>query len=37
MSYQARGFYEKLGFRVFAELGDYPGPHAMYFMVKDLA
>ncbi|MFN0074032.1 MAG: GNAT family N-acetyltransferase [Chloroflexota bacterium] len=36
MSYQARGFYEKLGFQVFAELDDYPGPHSMYLLRKDL-
>jgi GNAT superfamily N-acetyltransferase len=30
-SFQARGFYEKLGYEVFAEL-DYPPGHARYFL-----
>jgi GNAT superfamily N-acetyltransferase len=33
-SFQARGFYEKLGYRVFAELDDVVGPHRWYFLRK---
>ena len=35
-SFQARGFYEKLGYRVFATLEDYPPGHRRYFMQKRL-
>lgn len=35
-SFQARGFYEKLGYRAFAELDDVAGKHKWYFMKKDL-
>lgn len=35
-SFQARGFYESLGYAVFGELRDYPPGHARYFMRKDL-
>lgn len=35
-SFQARGFYEKLGYRCFGELHDYPPGHARYFMTKAL-
>jgi GNAT superfamily N-acetyltransferase len=35
-SFQARGFYEKLGYRVFGELDDVAGEHMWYFMRKDL-
>lgn len=34
--WQARGFYEKLGYRVFGQLDDYPLGHARYFMTKRL-
>ena len=37
-SYEARPFYEKLGYRVYAELENHPtAPHARYFMTKALA
>jgi GNAT superfamily N-acetyltransferase len=35
-SFQARGFYEKLGYRCFGELADYPPGHARYFMTRRL-
>ena len=35
-SYQARPFYEKLGYEVFAELPDYPRGHRRIFMHKSL-
>lgn len=35
-SYQARPFYERLGYEVFAELEDYPPGHRRYFMKKIL-
>ena len=35
-SFQARGFYEKLGYRVFAELDDFADVHKWYFLKKDL-
>jgi GNAT superfamily N-acetyltransferase len=34
--FQARGFYEKLGYRCFGELEDYPVGFARYFMRKSL-
>ena len=34
--FQARGFYEKLGYVVFGELPDYPGSHSRYFLQKRL-
>jgi GNAT superfamily N-acetyltransferase len=34
--FQARGFYEKLGYRLFGELPDYPGAHSRYFLNKRL-
>ncbi|MCW5731955.1 MAG: GNAT family N-acetyltransferase [Alphaproteobacteria bacterium] len=35
--FQARGFYEKLGFEVFAELADFPPPgHRRFFLKKML-
>jgi ribosomal protein S18 acetylase RimI-like enzyme len=37
MSFQARPFYEKLGYRVFAALDDYPPGHSKYFLRKPLA
>jgi hypothetical protein len=35
-SFQALGFYEKLGYRIFGELGDVAGGHKWYFLKKDL-
>ena len=35
-SYQARPFYERLGYRVFGVLDDYPAGHARFFMQKNL-
>jgi GNAT superfamily N-acetyltransferase len=35
-SWQARGFYEKLGYSVFGTLPDYPVGHQRYFMTKTL-
>jgi ribosomal protein S18 acetylase RimI-like enzyme len=35
-SFQALGFYEKLGYRVFGELDDVAGKHRWYFLKKDL-
>ena len=35
-SYQARPFYERLGYRLFATLGDYPTGHQRFFLEKDL-
>jgi hypothetical protein len=35
-SYQARPFYEKLGYRVFGELEDYPPGHTRFFLRKQL-
>lgn len=35
-AFQARGFYEKLGFRCFGELADYPVGFSRYFMCKTL-
>jgi GNAT superfamily N-acetyltransferase len=34
--FQARGFYERLGYACFAELGDHPQGHSMHFMRKTL-
>jgi GNAT superfamily N-acetyltransferase len=34
--FQARGFYERLGYECFAELSDHPRGHSMYFMRKAL-
>jgi hypothetical protein len=34
--FQARGFYEKLGYRCFGELDDYPTGFSRYFMQKAL-
>jgi uncharacterized protein (DUF924 family)/GNAT superfamily N-acetyltransferase len=36
-SYEARPFYEKLGYRVFATLEDYPPGHSKFFLRKHLA
>ncbi len=35
--FQARGFYERLGYRCFGELPDYPPGFARYFMTKALS
>jgi len=35
-SYQARPFYERHGWRVFATLDDYPEGHQRFFLCKDL-
>jgi GNAT superfamily N-acetyltransferase len=34
--FQARGFYEKLGYRVFGTLENHPAGHQHYFMTKRL-
>lgn len=36
MSFQARGFYEKLGYRVFGELAGYPNGVSRFYMMKQL-
>ena len=36
-SFQAPGFYTKLGFRVIGTVEDFPPGHARYFMQKDYA
>jgi GNAT superfamily N-acetyltransferase len=35
-SFQAPGFYEKQGYRVFGELADFPPGHRRYFYTKQL-
>ena len=35
-SFQARGFYEKLGYRVFGELDEVAGKQKWHFLKKDL-
>ena len=35
--FQARGFYERLGYSCFGELSDYPAGSARYFLKKRLA
>ena len=35
-SFQARGFYEKLGYSVFGRLDDYPPGHMRFFLKKEL-
>jgi ribosomal protein S18 acetylase RimI-like enzyme len=35
-SFQARPLYEKLGYRVFAELKDHPKGHNQYWLTKRL-
>jgi GNAT superfamily N-acetyltransferase len=36
-SFQARDFYERLGYRIFGELEDFPAGHRRYFMRKSLS
>lgn len=36
-SFQARGFYERLGYTVFGELEDFPAGHKRYFLRKPLS
>jgi len=36
-SYEARPFYEKLGYEVFAALEDYPPGHTKFYLRKQLA
>ena len=36
LSFQAKPFYEKLGYKVFGELPDYPKGHTTYCLVKEL-
>jgi GNAT superfamily N-acetyltransferase len=35
-SFQARGFYERLGYSLFGAIEDYPPGHSRYFLKKDL-
>lgn len=35
-AFQARGFYEKLGYTVFGEITDYPQSYSRYFLEKRL-
>jgi ribosomal protein S18 acetylase RimI-like enzyme len=35
-SFQAPGFYQKLGYEVFGTLADYPPGHTRYFLRKTL-
>jgi GNAT superfamily N-acetyltransferase len=35
-SFQARGFYEKLGYSVFGTLDDYPDGHSRFYLTKRL-
>jgi ribosomal protein S18 acetylase RimI-like enzyme len=36
-TFQARGFYERLGYEVFGQLEDYPGPQTRWFLRKHVA
>ena len=36
-SFQARGFYERLGYTVFGSIDDYPTGHSRFFLKKALA
>jgi ribosomal protein S18 acetylase RimI-like enzyme len=36
LDFQAKGFYEKLGYTVFAALEDYPRGHTRFMMMKKL-
>ncbi len=35
-SFQALGFYQKYGYRVFGELADFPPGHTRYYLTKEL-
>ena len=35
--FQARTFYEQLGYRVYAELPDFPEGHRQFHLIKELA
>jgi len=35
-SFQARPFYERLGYRLFGTLENYPDSHSLFFMTKQL-
>lgn len=35
-SFQAPGFYQQLGYRVFGKLGDFPSGHERYFLTKQI-
>jgi GNAT superfamily N-acetyltransferase len=35
-AFQARGFYEKLGYTLFGEIADYPETFSRYFLLKRL-
>jgi hypothetical protein len=35
-TFQARGFYERLGYSVFGAIEDYPPGHSRHFLKKDL-
>ena len=35
-TFQARGFYERLGYSVFGTLEDYPPGHSRFFLKKSL-
>jgi len=35
--FQSRGFYEKLGYKCFAELAEYPSGYSRFFMKKRLS
>lgn len=37
ISFQARPFYERVGWRLFGTLDDYPPGHTRYFLQKDLS
>ena len=34
--FQARGFYEKLGYSVYGELGDYAHQHTRHYLAKKI-
>ena len=36
LSFQARAFYEKLGYSVFGQLADHPAGHSRYYLKNDL-
>jgi ribosomal protein S18 acetylase RimI-like enzyme len=36
-SFQAPGFYERLGYSIFGRIDDYPPGHSRFFMRKSLA